>query len=55
MYNPWFVQYNWKTLDTKKMANGKIITIMIVKGQDRPTGQSTELKPNIPRKETLVR
>lgn len=54
MYNPWFVQYNRKTLGTKKMANGKKIAIMIVKGQDRSTRQSLELKSNIPRKETGV-
>lgn len=54
MYNPWFVQYNRKTLDTKKTANGKIITSMIVKGQNRSTLQNSELNHSIPRKEIVV-
>lgn len=45
MYNPWFVQYNRKTLRYKKTANGKIITIQDCQ---RPglfsTRQSPELK-----------
>lgn len=55
MYNPWFVQYNRKTFRYKKTANGKIVTITIVKGQDCSTHQSPELKPNVTRKEILVR